>query len=392
MSTYRIAAKSQITLVHVPTTGPERLITYENPVMSSRFAHDKFAVVYSHPIAEKKIRHFLGKLRRSAHWRLEVGICASRLPWDAPAEVDLPENERFEGVFGDAHVSFFVSNKPTRDTIQIPIAESEVEALMQQIDHLWLVKYRPVAAEYRRAIEVVYKDLFSNHPRDTRAAAAAAIRDEEERLWKADNILVPIRGSDPLMFTPASTEDAGDALPHIIHRLRKMLADDETARAAATVELLAIDDRPSRSQRKKTRMRAKACAQEADRGSGNAATDRPAKPAEARPCEAPPCEPTEAPSTEPTEAPSAEPTEAPSAETLPAEPSPAEPSKAPLIKPAELSEIGSADCCIVCEEGAKDMVIVPCGHVCACRACAATFRHCPVCRVAVQATLRIFMC
>jgi hypothetical protein len=368
MSTYRAASKSKITLVHIPTTGPERLITYENPVMRSDFMRDKFAIIYSHPIAEHRIRQYVETLRQPAHWRLEVGICAARLPWDPPAPVDLPEHERLEGVFGDAHVSFFVSNRMTRDTIQVPIAESEVEGLMDQIGHLWMVKYRPVAAEYRRAIEVVYNELFSKYPKDVRAAAAAAIRDEEERLWEAANILMPIRGSNPLIFTPASTEDADDALPHIIALLRKMAHDDETARAAATAELLAGNDRPTRSQRKKARMRAKAHGHRAPLPADIQVVS--AEPALAL--------------TEPPAMPANHPAE------QPAEQSVEQPSQ-PLVDQPRVDRLTS-DCCIVCEDGMTDMVLLPCRHLCACHACASAFIHCPVCRVAVQQTMRVFIC
>ena len=51
--------------------------------------------------------------------------------------------------------------------------------------------------------------------------------------------------------------------------------------------------------------------------------------------------------------------------------------------------------CVVCSDGAKTQAMVPCGHLCCCDACAAKVMAkasaCPMCRAAVQTTIKVFM-
>ena len=49
------------------------------------------------------------------------------------------------------------------------------------------------------------------------------------------------------------------------------------------------------------------------------------------------------------------------------------------------------DECVVCWEGSKTHAFVPCGHRCACSACAAGVAACPVCRATVTGLLRVFL-
>jgi hypothetical protein len=50
--------------------------------------------------------------------------------------------------------------------------------------------------------------------------------------------------------------------------------------------------------------------------------------------------------------------------------------------------------CVVCLTERKSHAMVPCGHACACEACAssimASTRECPVCRASVSQALKIF--
>jgi hypothetical protein len=53
------------------------------------------------------------------------------------------------------------------------------------------------------------------------------------------------------------------------------------------------------------------------------------------------------------------------------------------------------DQCVLCFDAPKDHIIIPCGHVCACEACAnqLTQRNsaCPICRAAIQQTNKVFL-
>ena len=57
------------------------------------------------------------------------------------------------------------------------------------------------------------------------------------------------------------------------------------------------------------------------------------------------------------------------------------------------STLGSAESseCVVCWEAAANVVLVPCGHMCACSGCAALLQSsdCPMCRCRVQACLTV---
>ena len=58
----------------------------------------------------------------------------------------------------------------------------------------------------------------------------------------------------------------------------------------------------------------------------------------------------------------------------------------PNFRTREVAEstLGGETTCIVCFEGAKTHLAVPCGHVCACGPCAGQMRDCPYCRQSVQ--------
>ena len=51
--------------------------------------------------------------------------------------------------------------------------------------------------------------------------------------------------------------------------------------------------------------------------------------------------------------------------------------------------------CIVCDDNAAELAIVPCGHVCLCAECCDTLLvvspACPMCRGAIQSTLKVFL-
>jgi len=46
--------------------------------------------------------------------------------------------------------------------------------------------------------------------------------------------------------------------------------------------------------------------------------------------------------------------------------------------------------CVVCLAAPADHVLVPCGHNCVCEDCCGIISSCPICRAAVERTLRVF--
>jgi len=47
--------------------------------------------------------------------------------------------------------------------------------------------------------------------------------------------------------------------------------------------------------------------------------------------------------------------------------------------------------CVICIENPKDVVIIPCGHLCACTKCIEGVKLCPVCRGEISSTNKVFM-
>lgn len=47
--------------------------------------------------------------------------------------------------------------------------------------------------------------------------------------------------------------------------------------------------------------------------------------------------------------------------------------------------------CIVCTENDKDMVFIPCGHLCCCSECAQPIELCPICRKTIQQKVKTFI-
>jgi hypothetical protein len=51
--------------------------------------------------------------------------------------------------------------------------------------------------------------------------------------------------------------------------------------------------------------------------------------------------------------------------------------------------------CVICMESVADWVLLPCGHICMCRACSQTIlsssnKLCPLCRVQVENTIKTY--
>jgi hypothetical protein len=62
---------------------------------------------------------------------------------------------------------------------------------------------------------------------------------------------------------------------------------------------------------------------------------------------------------------------------------------------APASHPDAEDQCVLCFDAPKDHIIIPCGHVCVCEACAHQLTQmkkpsCPICRGAIQHTIKVF--
>ena len=68
----------------------------------------------------------------------------------------------------------------------------------------------------------------------------------------------------------------------------------------------------------------------------------------------------------------------------------------PVFSPAHVSVPAAAAApalaeCIICCDAARDCVLVPCGHLSTCRACALQLVQCSVCRADIQQRLPVYM-
>merc|ERR1719513_274195 len=66
-------------------------------------------------------------------------------------------------------------------------------------------------------------------------------------------------------------------------------------------------------------------------------------------------------------------------------PSPEE--EVPSAPPVELTEDNE---CTICMDAVRNVVFLPCGHVCSCSKCAAKLAQCPICRAQIDQKVRIF--
>jgi hypothetical protein len=46
--------------------------------------------------------------------------------------------------------------------------------------------------------------------------------------------------------------------------------------------------------------------------------------------------------------------------------------------------------CVVCMAKPPSHVLIPCGHLCMCLHCSVALQQCPICRVRVQSTMRVY--
>ena len=60
------------------------------------------------------------------------------------------------------------------------------------------------------------------------------------------------------------------------------------------------------------------------------------------------------------------------------------------LQVAFAAEMFKASECVVCLENEAVMALMPCGHRCACEACAPNLRNCPMCRQPVRESMRIY--
>ena len=60
------------------------------------------------------------------------------------------------------------------------------------------------------------------------------------------------------------------------------------------------------------------------------------------------------------------------------------------LQVAFAAQMFKASECVVCIENEAVMALMPCGHRCACEACAPNLRNCPMCRQPVRESTRIY--
>ncbi|XP_039286981.1 E3 ubiquitin-protein ligase LRSAM1 isoform X2 [Nilaparvata lugens] len=66
-----------------------------------------------------------------------------------------------------------------------------------------------------------------------------------------------------------------------------------------------------------------------------------------------------------------------------------QPSAPPLLPTEDESTFENDGCsCIVCMEGAYEVVFIPCGHLCVCVNCASYLKDCPLCRATIAQKIR----
>ena len=46
--------------------------------------------------------------------------------------------------------------------------------------------------------------------------------------------------------------------------------------------------------------------------------------------------------------------------------------------------------CVVCLDGRRECVFVPCGHVATCEQCSGTLVNCPICRASIERVVRVY--
>ena len=59
---------------------------------------------------------------------------------------------------------------------------------------------------------------------------------------------------------------------------------------------------------------------------------------------------------------------------------------------SETGSAAAADDCAICWDRASAVVLIPCGHLCACEQCARKVTACPICRTAISQNIRVFKC
>ncbi len=343
-------------LIKVPTSGRELLLAYPSGANPTGVAPiDRFFVVHSQPMRKGVGAHFYELVdlpspvrRRSLH--LEISMCADRLPWDPPSDTaSLVPHERFDGVYGDAYIGLFARNAAMGcQAIQIPIPEAVVGDIMRQVDELWLIKHRPgsrhVPRRYRRRLHGAVWRPSSGYQgggrgRDAQGGGGAGRNGTADagprhrpvhavRFRRQGGRCAPIHGR-----VHAHVCRAGE------HRAIQR-GDRAAGRVRSAAQPIAAEKGAHAGQAERRLGRSRSAGRtgarrRADRGGCGADRGAQRRPPRRR---------------------------------------------------------TRSRGCVICEDGPKNVVLIPCGHVCACGTCASRLSECPMCRSLVQQTLRVFMC
>lgn len=57
----------------------------------------------------------------------------------------------------------------------------------------------------------------------------------------------------------------------------------------------------------------------------------------------------------------------------------------------QLKQLQEERTCKVCMDKPVSMLFIPCGHLVVCSECAASLRHCPICRAVIRGSVRAYM-
>jgi len=372
-------SSDQMTMMLVPADGGEpRLVSAQ----STKLSVDKYMVACRRAFPTGLPRPWLQRQAKNARpadpqnslerWDLSILVgCAntpntrrrrSLTPPGPPRPIDpaLPEHSRFPGIRGDVVVSCCADNRDTGDIVSMSILPKDVPRMMYELQVGWLEHYAPFVDEFRADLEEMAAEFGA-------VVDAADIRNQ--RMKMADEGKLTRIQSDWRSLehaVPESPEHAWAAVLEIrawcAERLRSASEASERAARQLMAEIESTErapPRPTRSARR--RLQKKRAVALATRSTvGPDATIGLGRIQDVR-----------------------------------IEDGRVEDERIENVSSGYLQDdedVPEDQACVVCLWRPKNTALLPCGHVCACPACAAALAECPVCRAAVVTAARIYFC
>ncbi len=65
--------------------------------------------------------------------------------------------------------------------------------------------------------------------------------------------------------------------------------------------------------------------------------------------------------------------------------------KTMLPEKVQANDASSSNLCVLCLEEEKRLACIPCGHLATCVPCGHSLRSCPICRMGIDAFVRIYL-